>query len=245
MNREWILKKTNPEYINYLSKTASVSPVFAQILINRGLKTPAEVADFLNPAISALSDPFALPGITTAVERIRDALSRKERILIHGDYDTDGLTATAIMVQTLRMLGVDTHYFIPERIQHGYGFNPASVRLAKELGVSLIITVDCGITSFEAATNAKQEGIDVIITDHHEPVRKGIGDWGLGISRGEDDSSRPITPTPYLLPEAIVIINPKLSTSNSQLSTLSGAGVAFKFAQALASEFGIRNCYLT
>ena len=209
MHRRWLVKRTNPEYIIYLSKILSISPVLAQILINRGIKTPHEIYDFLNPRISNLSDPFELPGLKTAVERIKEASKRSERVLVHGDYDADGLSATAIVVYALKGLGLDVHYFIPNRITHGYGFNLAGVKKAKELRVKLIITVDSGITSFEAVALSKKEGIDVIITDHHEPLP--------------------------LLPEAVAIINPKLLTPDSRLSTLSGAGVAFKFAQALST----------
>lgn len=208
MHRKWLVNRTNPEYIEYLSKSASVSPVLAQILINRGLKKPQDIHDFLNAVISNLSDPFELPGLKTAVERIEEALKRNERVLVHGDYDADGLSATAILFHILKSLGLDIHYFIPHRITHGYGFGLAGVRRAKELGVKLIITVDCGITSFEAVALSKREGIDVIITDHHEP--------------------------PFLLPDAVAIVNPKLLTLNSQLSTLSGSGVAFKLAQGLS-----------
>ncbi|MDP3111431.1 MAG: single-stranded-DNA-specific exonuclease RecJ, partial [Thermodesulfovibrionales bacterium] len=219
MHRKWLVSRTNPEYIRYISKAASISPALSQILINRGLKTPQEINDFLKPGISGLSDPFELPGIKTAVERIKHALDINERILVHGDYDADGLTATAIMVHALRMHGLDVHYFIPNRIAHGYGFNPAAVKIAKELGATLIITVDCGITSFEAASYAKAEGIDVIITDHHEPA---VSSQANGFS----------------LPDAVAVINPKLSALSSQLSDLSGAGIAFKIAQALATVHG-------
>lgn len=207
MHRRWLVNKTNPEYIRYISKTTSISPTFAQILINRGIKTPEEISYFLNPDLSRLSDPFDILGIKIAVDRIMEASKRGERVLVHGDYDADGLTATAIMVQTLRMLGVNIHYFIPNRITHGYGFNPASVKIARELGATLIITVDCGITSFDATTLCKKEGIDVIITDHHEPLP--------------------------LLPDALAVINPKISNLKSQILNLSGAGIAFKIAQAL------------
>lgn len=223
----------------------------AQILINRGLKTPHEISDFLNPGFSNLSDPFELIGLETAVERIKEALKRTERVLIHGDYDADGLSATAIMVYVLKKIGLDVHYFIPNRATHGYGFNLAGLQRAKELGAKLIITVDCGITSFETVALSKKEGIDVIITDHHEPVRRHqssaishpsitpltkVGmEGGLGI--GYQD---------FLLPDAAAIIHPKLSNLKSRLSTFSGAGVAFKFAQALStiydSQFTIHDC---
>ncbi|MEW6214972.1 MAG: single-stranded-DNA-specific exonuclease RecJ, partial [Nitrospirota bacterium] len=210
MHRRWLVNRTNHEYIDYLSKISSISPVLAQILINRGIKTPEEISYFLNPHISRLSDPFDMPGLRIAVDRITDASKKGERILVHGDYDVDGLSATAIVLKALKMLEIDSHYFIPNRMEHGYGFNTSSVKKAKQIGASLIITVDCGITSYEAVAISKKEGIDVIITDHHEPLP--------------------------LLPDALAVINPKISNPQSPISNLSGAGVAFKLAQALATS---------
>jgi single-stranded-DNA-specific exonuclease len=201
----------------------------AQILINRGIKTPHDIYDFLDPRISNLADPFELTGLKTAVEKIKEALERNEKVLVHGDYDADGLSATAIMVYTLKELGLDVSYFIPNRITHGYGFNLAGVEKAKELGAKLIITVDCGITSFEAVALSKKGGIDVIITDHHEPLtsqQSSVTSYKSEVGCKE-----------FLLPDAIAIINPKLLSSDSRLSTLSGAGVAFKCAQALDIMF--------
>jgi len=218
MHRKWFVNRTNPEYVEYLSKAASISPVLAQILINKGVRTPEDVHDFLNPRISNLSDPFELSGVQIAVERIKKAVERNERVLVHGDYDADGLSATAIMFHTLKGLGLDVHYFVPNRVTQGYGFNPAGVEKAKELGARLIVTVDCGITSFEAVSLSKKEGIDVIITDHHEPL---ISQQSLSGGRNS------------LLPDALAIINPRISSPSSSVSNLSGAGVAFKFAQAL------------
>jgi single-stranded-DNA-specific exonuclease len=230
MNRRWLVNRTNPEYIDYVSKISSISHVFAQILINRGIKTPEEISYFLNPHLSQLSDPFDMPGMKIAVDRILAASRNGERVLVHGDYDTDGLSATAIALKTLKMLGIDSHYFIPNRLEHGYGFNLVGVKKAKEIGANLIITVDCGITSFEAVALSKKEGIDVIITDHHEPA---VSSQQSALSI-QNDNQQPITDN-YLLPDAIAIVNPKLSPFNFQLSTLSGAGVTFKLAQALAT----------
>lgn len=227
MNRRWLVNRTNPEYISYISKAASISPVLAQILTNRGIKTLSDINDFLYPGSTGLSDPFELPDIKPAIERIKSALSKNERVLVHGDYDADGLTATAIMTHALKTIGIDVHYFIPNRISHGYGFNIPSVDVAKKLGVKLIITVDCGITSFDAAAYAKKEGIDVIITDHHEPMKS----EECGVRSAESDETED-----FIIPEAIAVINPKLKTQDSKLSNLSGAGIAFKVVQALALE---------
>lgn len=230
MNRRWFINRTNPEFVNYISKAASVSSVLAQILINRGIKSADDICDFLNPGITDISDPFELPDMKAAVERIKAALTLNERVLVHGDYDTDGLTATAIMVHALRKIGVDAHYFIPNRMLHGYGFNLPSVDIAKKLGVKLIITVDCGISSFDAAAYAKKDGIDVIITDHHEPIKDGA--QGSGVKGQGHEKLAPS----FILPEALAIINPKLHAHNSGLTNLSGAGIALKIVQALAMD---------
>ena len=239
MHSRWLINRTNPEYVRYLSRAASISPVFAQVLINRGLKTAADINDFLYPSITGLSDPFELPSMKAAVARVKLALHRHERILIHGDYDTDGLTATVIMLQALRCIGLDALYFIPNRMLHGYGFNNPAVDMAKKLGVKLIITVDCGINSFEAASCADKAGIDVIITDHHEPTIKQGSGFGVRGSEELTHHLSPITHHHFKVPEATAVVNPKLETYNSKLSNLSGAGVAFKFAEALAMDGGL------
>lgn len=230
MHRKWLVNRTNPEYIQYLSKAASISPTLAQICINRGIKTPEDVNSFLKPDLSNVSDPFDIEGMKVAVERITAAINNNERILVHGDYDVDGLSATALIVQALKMLGIECTYFIPHRIEHGYGFHPASIQKARQFGAQLIITVDCGITSFETARLCNKEGIDVIITDHHEPIRNKnskLGDEKIHISD-------------FHLPEALAVINPKISGSQSPLSNLSGAGVALKLVHAVATTHSSR-----
>jgi single-stranded-DNA-specific exonuclease len=222
---KWLVNRTNPEYVDYISRIASVSPAFAQVLINRGIKTPDHLYAFLNPAVDRLSDPFELPHIKIAIDRIREAKRNGERVLVHGDYDADGVTATAIMVEGLKKIGVDVHYFIPNRIAHGYGFGSAGIEKAKEIGAKLIITVDCGITSFDAVSTANSLGIDVIITDHHEPVRQSAVSSQQSAVKGE-----------FLLPDALAIVNPKIQHSSTpafQHTNLSGAGVAFKLVTAL------------
>lgn len=233
---KWLVNRTNPEYVYYISRIASVSPAFAQVLINRGIKTHDQLYAFLNPAIDRLSDSCELPHIKIAIGRIRKAKSNGERILVHGDYDADGVTATAIMVEGLKKIGIDVHYFIPNRMAHGYGFGSAGIEKAREVGAKLIITVDCGITSFDAVSIANSLGIDVIITDHHEPIKKVIGKRQETIG---DEQQNPIAyslspiASSYELPDAVAVINPKLLTHNSELSNLSGAGVAFKLVTAL------------
>lgn len=215
LNSRWYVKKTNPEYVQYVSKIASVSPASAQILINRGIKTPEQIELFLNPTINKLSDPFDLAGMKKAVERIMKARRDKEKILICGDYDADGLTATSILLEGLKKLSIQADYFIPDRFKNGYGFGMSGVDKALAIGANLIITVDCGISSFETVAMANKLGIEVIITDHHEPLS------------GMDNDQT------FMLPDAFTVVNPKISTCSYQQSFLSGAGVAFKIVQAL------------
>lgn len=231
MNRRWFIHRANPEYIRYLSNAASISPILAQVLLKRGFKTPGDITDFLTPGLARLTDPHELPHMKAAVERIKGAIRGNERVLVHGDYDTDGLTATSIMVHALRIMGLDVHYFIPNRMIHGYGFNPSGVDVAKKMGAKLIVTVDCGITSFAAAAYAKKEGIDVIITDHHEPERL-PRESGL---RSVLPDQPPDTKDEFLVPYAAAIVNPKLG-KDPKLSALSGAGIAFKMVQAFAMD---------
>ncbi len=210
-DRRWLVQRTNPDYVRYLSRAASVSQAFAQILINRGVSTPEHVRAFLDPAMERLSDPFELPGMKEAVEVVRGAVSAGRRILVHGDYDADGLTGTAVMVSALRRLGAEVYHFIPERLVHGYGFNAPGVEHARRIGAGLIVTVDCGISSMDAVRAAASAGIGVVVTDHHEPVR--------------DASGVPV------LPEADAVVNPRLSGGDHP--QLSGSAVAYKLASAL------------
>jgi len=213
MHRQWVIQRTNKDYIDYLSGAAGISPALAQILINRGFKGPESVNAFLNVESGRLKDPFELTGMKEAVRILEKARSGGVRVLVHGDYDVDGVSSTAILADALARSGLSVDYFIPNRFEHGYGFHEECVKKALISGAGLIITTDCGITAFESARLAKRHGIELIITDHHEPARDGDG--------------KP------LLPEAASIINPKLNPHEPELS---GTGVAFKVAQALLGD---------
>lgn len=215
-HRRWLVHRTNEEFIQYICRTTGVSSVFAQVLVNRGIKTPDEIRAFLSPTLDALEPPEEIPQINRAAEIIKEAIASGKKILVHGDYDTDGLTATAIMVRALRHFTPDVYYFIPDRFEHGYGFSEAAVEYAKTLGVSLIITVDCGITSFEAIKKARDEGIGVIVTDHHQ----------VKVTR----EGRP------LIPPAHAVVNPQLREDALARPNISGAMVALKLASMLLPE---------
>jgi len=207
---EWVVVKTNQDYLQYLSRCLNISIPLAQVLVSRGLKDINEIYSFLNPSID-LIDPFSISGVYEATNIIKEAIKSGKKIFINGDYDADGLTGTAILYDILKKMGAQVFYHIPHRIQHGYGLTQASIEEAKKRSSELIITVDCGIRDFETVQYAKRQGIDTIITDHHEPLR----------IEGK-----------LVLPDALTIINPKID-ENSPYASLAGVGVAFMLAMAL------------
>ena len=177
-----------------------------KILVNRGMTTPETIRRFLNPDLTELRDPFAMTGMQEGIERVIQALYNNERILIYGDYDVDGITATSLLYLVLNKLGASVDFYLPNRLTEGYGLSQDGIDLAKQQGVTLIVTVDTGITAVEEVRYATSLGLDVVITDHHE----------AGGS----------------IPEALAIINPKQPDCDYG-GELSGVGVAYKFAQAL------------
>jgi single-stranded-DNA-specific exonuclease len=198
-----------------LSRELGVSPVTARLLCIRGLGAPDDARRFLSPRIDDLYDPFRLAGMSIAVNRILNAITSNERIAIHGDYDVDGVTSTVILRRALELLGADVVHFIPERFRDGYGLQPASIDRLQQDGVRLIISVDCGIRADEAATRARELGLDLIITDHHEPGAE--------------------------LPHALAVINPKRHDCTYPDKNLAGVGVALKLVQALCTCTGHAN----
>jgi len=198
-----------------LSQELGVSPVTARLLCIRGLGAPDDARRFLSPRLDDLYDPFKLAGMSTAVDRILNAISSKHRIAIHGDYDVDGVTSTVILRRALELLGADVVHFIPERLRDGYGLQPATIDRLQHDGARLIISVDCGIRAGEAAARARELGVDLIITDHHEPGAE--------------------------LPHALAVINPKRHDCTYPDKNLAGVGVALKLVQALCTCTGHSN----
>jgi len=185
----------------------------ARVLVARGLDTPKKVNDFFHPSLENLYDPFLLKDMDKAVDRILKAIKNKEKIIVHGDYDVDGTTSTSMLVEFIRKLGGNVTYHIPDRFQEGYGIISQTVDRIKEQGVSLIITVDVGITSVEAINYAHSIGLDTIICDHHEPGPQ--------------------------LPQAYAILDPLLPDSNYPFKHLAACGVVFKLIQAIAKVLNI------
>jgi single-stranded-DNA-specific exonuclease len=196
-----------------LSDALRVPPAFAEILLRRGLSDAGSVRAFLAPRLDGLHDPFLLPDMTAATERIERALARDEGILVHGDYDADGMSAAALLTLALRRLGARVETFVPHRTRDGYDLSEAGLQRAARMGASLIVTADCGISAVGAVARAGRQGRDVIVTDHHRPGPR--------------------------LPSAEAVIDPMRSDSAYPFRGLSGVGVAFKLVQALFGRAGI------
>ena len=196
-----------------LADKIGMSPILADLLIRRGIKTESAAKRFFRPMLSELIDPFLMNDMDIAVDRLNDAMGRKERIMVYGDYDVDGCTAVALVYKVLQQFYSNIEYYIPDRYDEGYGVSRKSIDEAKEKGVKLIIVLDCGIKAIDEIAYAKKLGIDFIICDHHVPDEE--------------------------MPPAVAILNPKRKDSTYPFHHLSGCGVGFKFMQAFAKNNGI------
>ncbi|MBN1780899.1 single-stranded-DNA-specific exonuclease RecJ [bacterium] len=205
-----------------LAETLSVPQIIANILVNRGIDTYERARLFFQPEWDNLNDPFLMKDMDKAVDRLLAALTRNERIFIYGDYDVDGITSVSLLTLFLRAQGGNVVYYIPDRMREGYGLSETGIRQAIEAGTSLMVTVDCGITAVEEVLLASQNGIDVIISDHHEPSRE--------------------------LPKAIAILDPKRDGCMYPFKQLAGVGVAYKLIQAIGIKLGLPDeevrCYI-
>src|SRR5581483_11689605 len=165
----WDLNACDEQAASALSAAAGIEPPVARLLCQRWITDPEIAARFLNPSLDHLHDPMRLADMPIAVDRILAAIARREKIAIHGDYDVDGITSTVILRRALELLGADVGHFIPERLKDGYGLQPAAIERLHADGVALVISVDCGIRGADAARRARDLGVDLIVTDHHEP----------------------------------------------------------------------------
>src|SRR4051812_43382782 len=151
-----------------LASCLKTSPLIAQLLLNRGIASPADCQAFLAPSLHHLHQPSLLPGVVKAAERINQAIRNREKIVIYGDYDVDGITATAILWHAITLLGGEVDYYIPKRLEEGYGLNAEALRQLADAGAKLIVSVDCGVTAIEEVKALCGRGVELIITDHHE-----------------------------------------------------------------------------
>ncbi|MHC5056554.1 MAG: single-stranded-DNA-specific exonuclease RecJ [Planctomycetota bacterium] len=207
----WRAAEPNPELAREIAEAAGVSPVAAQVLVNRGIVSVEEAKRFLRPSLSHLEDPSCMTGMAEAASRVHEAVRRKERILIFGDYDADGVTASALLYRLLGHFGADREVYLPSRMAEGYGLSPAAAEEIVRRRPGLVVTVDCGIRSPEEVARLREEGIDTVITDHHPP--------------GEE------------IPEACAVVNPRRADCSYPFKELAGVGVAFKLAWEIARRF--------
>ena len=216
MNSKWNQEPITPERqqaAKELAEKIGMSPVMANLLIRRGIRTESAAKRFFRPMLNELIDPFLMNDMDIAVDRLNDAMGRKERIMVYGDYDVDGCTAVALVYKFLQQFYSNIEYYIPDRYEEGYGISKKGLDYAASVGVKLIIVLDCGIKAIDEIAYAKTLGIDFIICDHHVP----------------DDE----------LPDAVAILNPKREDSTYPFKDLCGCGVGFKFMQAFAKNNGI------
>jgi len=216
MNFKWNYEPPTPErqqQAKELADKIGMSPVMAELLFRRGIRTESAAKRFFRPMLNELIDPFLMNDMDVAVDRLNDAMGRKERIMVYGDYDVDGCTAVALVYKFLQQFYSNIEYYIPDRYEEGYGISKKALDYAAEGGVKLIIVLDCGIKAIDEIAYAKSLGIDFIICDHHVP----------------DDE----------MPCAVAILNPKRADSTYPFKDLCGCGVGFKFMQAFAKNNGI------
>jgi len=214
LNKKWEVKISDDELTNKIANEFNISKLVARILANKGLKESNEIEVFLNPRRSDFHDPFLMPDMKIAVDRILKAIETKEKVAIYGDYDADGITSSTVLKRFLSERGLDADIYIPNRLNEGYGLNEKAIKEIAQTNHTLIITVDCGITGNKEIELAKTLKIDTVVTDHHEPTEE--------------------------LPKALAVVDCKRKDNKYPFSELAGVGVAFKLIQAISIKLGIR-----
>jgi len=209
-NKRWRFQPHDAERIARLEQAAGVSPIVAQLLISRGVNEADAARTFLDAKLTGLREPELLPGCCEGADRIYAAVRERRKIVVYGDYDADGMTGTAILLTCLRLIGADASYHVPNRLEDGYGLNGDALRMLAERGASVVISVDCGITSVAEAALAAELGLELIVTDHHEFAAE--------------------------LPSAAAIVHPRLPGHSYPFAGLCGAGVALKVAWAVCQR---------
>ena len=213
MNKKWEFYEENNEKIIEIAKKHNISELLTKILVNRGIIDDKEIDTFLNPTRNDFYDPYLMPDMEKAVERIIKAINNQEKVMIYGDYDVDGITSITVLKKFLEERGLKTGHYIPNRLEEGYGLNENAIRSIAEQKYTLMITVDCGISGIEEVELANQLGIETIITDHHEQSES--------------------------LPNAYAIINAKRKDSQYPFRGLAGCGAVFKLIQAISLRLGL------
>ena len=213
MNKKWEICKINEEDINKICEENNLSQLIGSILASKKIISKDEIREFLNPTRDDFHDPFLMPDMEKAVERILIAIQNKEKIIIYGDYDVDGITSVTVLKKFLEEQGLKTGEYIPNRLNEGYGLNKEAVKNISEQGYTLIITVDCGISCIEEIEYAKELGMEVIVTDHHEP--------------GE------------IIPDCLAVVDAKRKDNKYPFNQLAGVGVVFKLIQSISLKLNL------
>lgn len=213
MNKRWQLYQVENEKVDEIQKKYNINKLLAIILINRGITEEEQIVKFLNPKRDDFYNPYGMPDMNIAVDRIMKAIENKEKTIIYGDYDVDGITSVTVLKSFLEERGLDVGVYIPNRLEEGYGLNKIAVEKIAEQGYTLMITVDCGISALEEVEYANKLGIETIITDHHEPANE--------------------------IPNAVAVVDAKRKDSKYQCRNLAGVGVVFKLIQALGINMGL------
>lgn len=214
MNKKWQICETDKEKVDELKSKYNISELLATILVNKNITTQKEINEFLNPTRNDFFDPFLMNDMDIAIKRIKKAIENQEKVIIYGDYDVDGITSITVLKSFLKDVGLDVDYYIPNRLEEGYGLNKNAIDEIAKKEYKLMITVDCGISAIEEVDYANSLGIEVIITDHHEP--------------GDE------------IPKALAVVDNKRKDNKYPFRELAGVGVAFKVSQALAQSMNIR-----
>ena len=219
MNKKWEYIGVDDEKVKDIAFNHNISEIIARVLLNRGICETEEIDKFLHPKLENLHDPFLLNDMGVAVDKIIECMNKKEKITIYGDYDVDGITSIATLSKFLTELGIENDYYLPNRLDEGYGLNNNALDKIAKGGTKLLITVDCGISAYEEIEYAKKLGLEVIVTDHHE--------------------------CPEKIPEALAVIDPKREDSTYPFSSLAGVGVTFKLIHAISIKLSLdRKRYL-
>lgn len=212
MNKKWELYKADEQEVKKIEEKG-INKLLATILVNRGITEEEQIRIFLNPTRADFYNPYLMPDMEKAVERIIEAIDKKQKVIIYGDYDVDGITSVTVLKSYLEERGLNVDYYIPNRLEEGYGLNKLAVEKIAEQKYNLMITVDCGISAIEEVKYAKELGLEVIVTDHHEP--------------GEE------------IPDAIAVVDAKRKDNQYPCRNLAGVGVVFKLTQAISKRLNI------
>ena len=215
MNKKWEICKENKNDIDKISKENGLSNLISSILASRGIIEKEKVREFLNPTRDDFHDPFLMPDMEKAVDRILKAIQTQEKAIIYGDYDVDGITSITVLKKFLKERNLQVGEYIPNRLNEGYGLNKEAVKKIAEQGYKLIITVDCGVSCIEEIKYATELGLEIIVTDHHEPAEE--------------------------LPKCLAIVNAKRKDSQYPFNQLAGVGVVFKLIQAISIKLNLDN----